>query len=179
MHLVGLIIRILTNLLTPWSRVLLEKLTGLQPVKQFPAFYGTRRFITALTSVRHLSLSWTSPIQSIPQHPPSWRDILIWSSHLRLGLTSGLFPSGFHSIPCITSSPLQYVPYAPPISLLLIYCAFVGLNNKEASHVSRPILTCANIHGVKSHADCTVICMLRHSVSGTCFATQYLLRGVG
>jgi len=28
-------------LLTPWTRVLLEKLTGLQLVKKFPAFYGT------------------------------------------------------------------------------------------------------------------------------------------
>ena len=51
--------------LTPWCRVLLEKLTGLQLVKKFPAFHGTGRFITALTSVRHLSLSWTSPMQSI------------------------------------------------------------------------------------------------------------------
>jgi len=48
---------LLTYLLTPWSRVLLEKLTGLQLVKKFPAFYGTRRFITALTSASHLSLS--------------------------------------------------------------------------------------------------------------------------
>ena len=56
-------------LLAPWCRVL-EKLTGLQLVKKFPAFHGTRRFITALTSVRHLSLSWTSPIQSIYPHPP-------------------------------------------------------------------------------------------------------------
>ena len=58
-------------LLTSWCRVLLEKLTGLQLVKKFPAFYGTRRFITALTSVRHLSLSWTRPIQSIYPHPTS------------------------------------------------------------------------------------------------------------
>ena len=29
-----------TYLLTPWSRVLLEKLTGFQLVKKFPAFYG-------------------------------------------------------------------------------------------------------------------------------------------
>jgi len=29
---------LLTHLLTPWSRVLLEKLTGSQLVKQFPAF---------------------------------------------------------------------------------------------------------------------------------------------
>jgi hypothetical protein len=28
-----------TYLLTPWSRVLLEKLTGLQLVKKFPAIY--------------------------------------------------------------------------------------------------------------------------------------------
>ena len=30
-----------TNLLTPCSRVLHEKLTGSQPVKKFPSFYGT------------------------------------------------------------------------------------------------------------------------------------------
>ena len=83
------------NLLTPWCRVLLEKLTGLQLVKKFPAFYGTRRFITALTSVRHLSLSRANPIQSTYLHPTSWRSILILSTHLRLGLPSGLFPSGF------------------------------------------------------------------------------------
>jgi len=46
-----------TYLLTLWSRVLLEKITGCQLVKKFPAFYGTRRFITAFTSARHLSLS--------------------------------------------------------------------------------------------------------------------------
>jgi len=40
-----------------WSRFLLEKLTDLQLVKKFAAFYGTRRFITAFTSTRHLSLS--------------------------------------------------------------------------------------------------------------------------
>jgi len=60
-----------TYLLTPECRVLLEQLTGLQTVKKFPVFHGTRRFITALTSVRHLSLSWASPIQSIYQHPTS------------------------------------------------------------------------------------------------------------
>ena len=84
-----------TYLLTPWCRVLLEKLTGLQLVKKFPAFYGTQRFITALTSVHHLSLTWASPIQSTCPHPTSWRYILILPIHLRLGLPSGFFPSGF------------------------------------------------------------------------------------
>jgi len=31
----------LARSLTPWSRVLTEKLTGSQLVKKFPAFYGT------------------------------------------------------------------------------------------------------------------------------------------
>jgi len=68
-------------LLTPWSTVHLEKLTGLQLVKKFPAFYGTRGFITALTSVRHPSLFWASRIQSLYPHPTSWRsifNIILW-----------------------------------------------------------------------------------------------------
>jgi len=49
-------------LLTTWSTVFLEKLTGFQLVKKFPTFYGTLRFITAFTSDRHLSLSWARSI---------------------------------------------------------------------------------------------------------------------
>jgi prolipoprotein diacylglyceryltransferase len=44
-------------LLTPWSRVLSEKLKCRKLLKKFPAFYGTRRFITEYTRARHLSLS--------------------------------------------------------------------------------------------------------------------------
>jgi len=78
----------LTYLLTPWRIVLLEKLTGLQLVKKFPAFYGNRMFITVFKSVRHLSPSWSSSIQAIPPHPSTWRSILILSSHLRLSFTT-------------------------------------------------------------------------------------------
>jgi hypothetical protein len=48
---------LLTYSLTPYSTDLLEKLTGFQLVKKFPAFYETRSFITAFTNARHLSLS--------------------------------------------------------------------------------------------------------------------------
>jgi hypothetical protein len=54
---VYLITCLLTYLLTSWSRVLLEKLTGSQLVKKFPAFYETQRFTTAFTRACHLSLS--------------------------------------------------------------------------------------------------------------------------
>jgi len=61
MNVTYLVTYILTYLLTylfnPWSRDLLEKLTGSQFVKKFPAFFETRMLITAFTSVRHLSLS--------------------------------------------------------------------------------------------------------------------------
>ena len=103
---------LLTNLriylLTPWSRVHLEKLTCFQLVKKFPSFYGTRRFITAVTSARHLSLSCASSFQSIPPHPTSWRSIFVLSSHLRLGLPIGLFHSVFHT-------KTSYTPLLSPI----------------------------------------------------------------
>ena len=56
---------IYTYLLTPWSRVLLEKLTGSAASQEIPRIFGTRRFITVLTSARHLSLSWANSIQSL------------------------------------------------------------------------------------------------------------------
>ena len=112
-RLLHLTLALLTYLLTPWCRVLLEQLTGLQIVKKFPAFHGTRRFIIALTSVRHLSLSWTSPIQSIYPHPTSWRSILILSTHLRPGLPIALFPSGFPNKTLYTPSPHPYALHEP------------------------------------------------------------------
>ena len=74
--------------------------------QEIPTFHGTRRFITAFTSVRHLSLSWASPIQSIYPHPTSWRSILVLSTHLCLGAPSSLFPSSF----------LTKTLYAPQLS---------------------------------------------------------------
>ena len=47
----------------------LDKLSSEIKVKKFPTFHGIRKFITALTSVRQLSLSWatqSSPYTHIP-----------------------------------------------------------------------------------------------------------------
>jgi hypothetical protein len=65
--------------LTPWSRGLLGKLTVSQLVKKFPAFYGTRRFITAFTRARHLSLlSQLNPVHALP--PSHFLKVLISES---------------------------------------------------------------------------------------------------
>ena len=84
---------LLTYLFTPWCRVLLEKLTGLQLVKKLPTFHGTRRFITALTSVRHLStLGQPNPVHIPTSHLLEIRSNIIrpstprspqWSPSLR------------------------------------------------------------------------------------------------
>ena len=126
---------LLTYLLTPWCRVLLEKLTGLQLVKKFPALHRTRRFITALTSVRHLYLSWASPIQSIYPHPTSWRSILILSTHLRLRLPSGILSSGFPSKTLYTplSSPIHATCPAYLILLDFITRTILGEEYKSFS----------------------------------------------
>ena len=126
----------ITYLLTPWCRVLLEKLTGLQLVKKFPAFHGTRRFITALTSVCHLSLSWASPILSIYPHPTSCRSVLILSTHLRLGLPNGPFPSGF---------PTKTL-YTPLSSLIRATCPAHLIGMESIKNNTRGPIRCNNEH---------------------------------
>jgi hypothetical protein len=44
-----------------------------QPLKNYPTFYGTRRFITVFTRALYCSPSWARSIQSIPSHPISLR----------------------------------------------------------------------------------------------------------
>jgi len=130
---------LLTYLRTPSSRVPLEKLTGFQLVKKSFAFYGTRRFITAFTSARHSSLSWTNSIQSITPHYTSWRSILILSSHLHLGLPSGLFPSGL-------PTKILYTPLFSPIRVTcashLILLDFITRNNIGwGVQIIKPLMT--------------------------------------
>ena len=51
----------------------------MQLIKKFPAFYGTPKFITVLTSARHLSLSYwfmIPPLETPPPRRSEWGSIL-------------------------------------------------------------------------------------------------------
>ena len=65
---------------------------------------------------------YPGPAQSNPHKhtPTSWRSILILSTHLRLGLPSGLFPSGFPTKTLYTPSSHPYAPHVQPISFFSI-----------------------------------------------------------
>jgi len=54
------------HLVTPFSLIVRVKLTGVRLVKEFPAFNGTMRFITAFTADRHLSLSRATTMKKMP-----------------------------------------------------------------------------------------------------------------
>ena len=111
---------LLTYLLTPRSRVLLEKLASLQLVKKFPAFYGTRRFLTALTRARHLSLSWASPIQSSYPNPTSWRSVIHNTRHIFI--CTAVTRDSWCQFERLTSSNKVLITYFPTVLLCLEFC---------------------------------------------------------
>ena len=136
---------ITTYLLTPWSRVLPEKLISYQLVQKFSTFYWTQRFITAFTNACHLSLSWASLIQSIPPHYTSWGSISILSSHLYPGLPSGLFPSSF-------PTKTMYMPLFSPI------CATLPTHLILLDFITRTIL------GAEYRSLSSSLCIFLHSL---------------
>jgi hypothetical protein len=90
MMMMMMTIFVLTKQLTnnrqiPWSRVLKDP-SSHSASQEIPPFYGGRRLITVFTRACHLSH---------PESDASNSPILILlHSHLRVGLPSGLFPSG-------------------------------------------------------------------------------------
>jgi hypothetical protein len=66
------------------------------------------------------SLSRTRSVQSIPFHPISLRSILILSSHLRLRLPSGPFPSDFPANTLYAFLFFLHACYMPYLDLILL-----------------------------------------------------------
>ena len=95
-------------LLTPWIRVLLEKLTGSQLVNKLHE-----------VPLPHSQATTTSPYSEPDQSSPCphltyWRSILILSPHLRECIPIGIFLSGIPPKPCIHLF-FPHVLHSPPI----------------------------------------------------------------
>jgi len=125
--------------------VLLEKLTGSQLVTKFSAFYGTRSFITAFTSARHLSLSWARYIQSMAPPPTNFikphQHIILPSS---LGSSKWSFSPRFqHQNPVYTTPlPIRATCLAHLFLLDLITRTILG---EEYRSFSSPLLSLSTL----------------------------------
>ena len=108
-------------LLTPWCRVLLEKLTGLQLVKKFPAFYGNPK-------VHYRTHKRPPPVPILGQP----NQVHIPTSHLLEIHPNIIHPSTPRSPPVVSSPPVSpprpytspsphpFAPHAQPISFFSI-----------------------------------------------------------
>ena len=137
LHISGLcsILTVLTYLLSPWSRALLEKLIGSAASQEIPqilwnskAHYRTHKCMPPLPI-----LSQLHPVPTTP--PTSWRSILILSSHLSLGLPNGLFPSGFPTRNLCTSLRSS-IRATCPTHLILLDCTNRTVLGKEYRSLS-------------------------------------------
>ena len=110
---------LLTYLFTPWSRVLLEKLTGFATSQEIPRILWNPK-------VHYLIHKCPPPVPILSQlhpvstSPTSWRSILILSSHLRLVLSNGIFPRISPLEPFAHLPPPPCAPHAPLTSFFSI-----------------------------------------------------------
>ena len=145
-----------TYLHTPWSRVLLEKLTGFQMAKKFPASCGTRRLIPhSQVPATYPILSKIDPVSTLTFHylkihlniiVPSTPGSPRWSLSLS-------FPPKF----CIRLSSLPYALHAQPHPILLDF-------------INRTILSeeCRSLNS-------SLCCVLHSLVTSSLFGSNILL----
>jgi hypothetical protein len=111
-----------------------------QLFKNFPAFYGTRRFTIVFTRAFQWFLSWARSIRSIPLHHISLRSTLILSTHLRLVHPSGVFPSGIPLLPIRVTCP-AYLILLQLIILIIIGEEFKLWSSSLCSFLQPPVIS--------------------------------------
>jgi hypothetical protein len=117
----------LIYLLTVWNRMLLREANRFAVSQEIPRILWNPKvhYRTHKCPLPVSILSQLNPAHT-PQ-PSSWRSILILSSHLHLGLPSGLFPSGFPTKPLYTPLPYPIRATCPAYLILdFITHAIVG-----------------------------------------------------
>ena len=97
-----------------------------------------------------MSIFWASSIQSVSPHLTSWRSILILSSHLCLGLTRGLFPSGYPTKCPLYASPLP-IRATCLIHLFLLYLLTRIIFCEQYMSPSSIICSCFHFPFTSSH----------------------------
>ena len=104
------------KILTPWRRVLFEKLRVFS--QEIPPHFKESEDLISPSKVPATS----EAVQSSPcSQPIYWTSILMLSSHLLLGISSGLFPSRLPTKTVRAPLLFPYVLHAPPISFFFIW----------------------------------------------------------
>jgi hypothetical protein len=83
--------------------------------QEIPRLLWNLKDVTVFIKDRERSLSWAKLMKSTPSHIMSFRYILIFSSHVRLGLPTGLYHSGFPTKMLYMFLNSPWVLHTPPI----------------------------------------------------------------
>ena len=118
----------------------LKKQTAARVVKNVSAFYGTRKFITLFTTVRHWALISTDIIQSRPSQPICIRPMLVISSHIHLAIPESPFPIVYYilrgvSLSCLRAGQLYRIDSLHP-SGYLVTAAMIRIIKKYNLSIS-------------------------------------------
>jgi hypothetical protein len=136
---------------------LLEKSQAAQLLKNFPTFYGSRKFITVFTGALHWSSSWARSIQSRSHHLTYLTSILISSSHQLLNLPRGPTSNGFSIKTCMHFSLSPCVLHSLPIFYLFTWSFYFCLTKSSSLWRSSIILFHTSSVQIFSSATCSQI----------------------